>query len=32
LERSRREKGVDHEETLANLAALAALERKKDEG
>ena len=31
LEQSRREKGADHEETLAHLAALAALERKKAE-
>jgi len=31
LEQSRRDKGADHEETLAHLAALAAEERKKAE-
>lgn len=31
FEQSRREKGADHEETLAHLAALAAEERKRAE-
>jgi hypothetical protein len=31
LEQSRREKGDDHEETLAHPAAIAAEERKKAE-